>query len=108
MGVTLKKISPVIEDLRGVCVWIMPDGSVLGDDEGNILSLGGELYNLVVEGKMREAAIYWAGLEAGLGEPKWIAGARQVTDEERSEQEDRLQAGLVPDEIDEARQVLRR
>lgn len=106
MGVKLKGIRPVYETSYGVCVWVMPDGAVLGDEDGNFLSLSGELHDPLVEIKLRKAAVYWCGEEAKLGNAKWIPGARQISDDEYDEQNDRLLRGVVPDPVDEARQAL--
>jgi len=108
MGVKLKSIRPVYENRRGVCVWMMPDNSVFGDEEGNFLSMEGNLNDPVVEIKMQKAAVYWGGEEALLGHAKWIPGSRQVSEGEHDEHTERLLNGRVPDPIDEARQVLLR
>lgn len=107
MGVKLKGIQPVYEDTDGVCIWVMPDGSVLGDEDGNFLSLSGSLHDPLVEIKLRKAAIYWCGEEAKLGNAKWIPGARKITDDEYDEQTHRLLNGKIPDPVDEARQAMR-
>lgn len=99
----LKRATPVIEDDFGVCLWRMPDGSVLGDDEGRFLSLNGSLDNPIIEEKMRTAAIYWLGEEAMLGEPFWMPGSRQVTDNEADDQMENLVDGKVPDEVQHMR-----
>lgn len=105
MGFNLKRVVPVYEDNRGVCVWQMPDGSVFGDDDGNILSLEGEVYDPVVEIKMRKAAIYWGGEEAKAGRSKWLRGTRKISDEEYELQNERLLEGHIPDPADEAGQI---
>lgn len=107
MGVKLKKITPVQEHRTGVCVWLMPDGSYLGDGDGNFLSLSGEINDFIVEAKMQQAAVYWLGEVAKTGKPRWMAGARQVTDGELDEQNERLLEGYIPDEVDSARQLVR-
>lgn len=106
MGVKLKGIRPVYETIYGVCVWVMPDGAVLGDEEGNFLSISGKLNDMFVEKRLRDSAIYWCGEEAKLGHAKWIPGARKISDDEYDEQNDRLLRGVVPDPVDEARQAL--
>lgn len=95
----LKRATPIIEDDFGVCVWRMPDGAVLGDDEGRFLSLPGQLDDPVVEEKMKNAAIYWLGDEALEGEPMWLPGSRQISDGEAEDQMDNLLSGKVPDEV---------
>src|SRR4030042_1474181 len=49
----LKKVTPVVEDTIGVCLWVMPDGSTLGDEDGRMLSLQGNLNDLRREKIMR-------------------------------------------------------
>jgi hypothetical protein len=104
----LKKVTPVVEDTTGVCVWVMPDGTILGDGDGRILSLQGALNDLRVEKKMQDAAKYWAGESAVLGKCTWVPGARQVTDAEAEDQRERFEAGEIPDLADSARQLERR
>lgn len=56
---------------------------------------------------MQQAAIYWLGEVAKTGKPRWMAGARQVTEGELDEQNERLLEGYIPDEVDSARQLVR-
>jgi len=99
MPMRLKKATPVIEDDFGVCLWQMPDGAVLGDEEGRFLSLNGELNNPIVEQKMRNAALHYLGEEALLGRAIWMPGSRQVSDSEAEDQMSNLIDGKVPDEV---------
>jgi hypothetical protein len=104
----LKKVTPVVEDTIGVCVWVMPDGTMLGDEDGRILSLQGKLHDIRIEKKMQDAAKYWAGESAVLGKSIWVPGARQVTDSEAEDQKERFEQGEIPDLADSARQLERR
>jgi hypothetical protein len=99
----LKKVTPVFEDDWGVCLWQMTDGSFLGDDDGNFLSLAGYVNDLRIEKKMQDAAIEWVGDSAELGQAVWIPGARQVSDEEHKEQTERFERGEIPDLAESAR-----
>lgn len=101
----LKRIRPVFDDKDGVCVWVMADGQWLGDGDGNILSLAGEVNDLRIEKKMQDAAIYWAGESAALGRAVWIPGARQVSDEEYQDQKDRFAEGKIPDVAESVRRM---
>jgi hypothetical protein len=83
----------------------MPDGSYFGAD-GKYLSLEGVMGDSRVEHKMRKAAYYWIGEE--IGKPAWISGARKVTDMEYDDQNERFLDGKIPDEYDEAQQLIRR
>jgi len=100
-----KRTIAVPESSYGVCLWQMPDGSYFGAD-GKYLSLEGVMGDSRVEFKMRQSAYYWLGEE--IGKPVWISGARKVTDDEYDDQSARLRDGLIPDEYDAARQMLRR
>lgn len=104
MPMRLKRATPIIEDDFGVCLWRMPDGAVLGDEEGRFLSLNGRIDDPVVESKMKNAAIHWLGEEAILGEPLWMPGSRQISDGEAEDQMENLIDGKVPDEIQHMKQ----
>lgn len=95
----------VPESAYGVCVWRLPNGSFVGDSDGNYLSLEGVRGDQRVERKMRDAAKYWLGSD--IGEPFWVEG-RKVTDDEYDDQSERLRDGKIPDPIDEARQIMNR
>jgi len=90
-----------IEDERqtGVYVWLMPNGSIVQDDEGHILSLPAR------KGDVRRANImidYVRGNhpEALEGRPVWVSN-RQVTDDEYDHQFQRAAFGLTPDPLDD-------
>ncbi len=96
----LKRATPVIEDDFGVCLWQMPDGAVLGDEEGRFLSMAGQLNCPIVESKMKKSAIYWLGEEALLGKPMWMPGSRKISDSEYEDQMENLLSGKTPDEVE--------
>lgn len=100
----LKRATPIIEDDFGVCLWRMPDGAVLGDEEGRFLSMTGMLDDPIVEAKMKKSAVYWIGDEALLGEPFWVPGSRQISDSEADDQMENLMSGKVPDEVQSMKQ----
>jgi hypothetical protein len=104
----LKNVSTVCEDTFGVCLWVMPDGSTLGDEEGRMLSLQGNINDLRIEKKMQDAAKYWAGESALLGKATWIPGARKVSDAEAEDQRERFEQGEIPDLADSVRQLGRK
>jgi hypothetical protein len=87
----------------GVCVWQV-DGGFLSDGEG-YLSMEGKLFDPLVEDKMRAAAAYW--LQSSQGQPVWLPDARKISSMEHDDQMARLLDGKIPDEVDEARQILR-
>lgn len=108
MGKRLKNAQVIIEDSIGVCLWRMPDGTYLGDDDGHFLSATGYLDDIIIEGKMRDAARSYIGEEALLGEPIWMSGSRQISDSEADDEMERFLDGRIPDVVDAARQLERR
>lgn len=94
----------VPESAYGVCLWQLADKEYLSDGNG-FLSLEGIIGDRKIEEKMQKAAHYWLG--RAIGQPFWISGARQVTEEEYEEQLDRLKAGKIPDPVEEIRLKMR-
>ena len=88
----------IIEEVNyGLYLWQMPDGSLVQDDEGNYMNIA------AIKGDIRKInALKDFARAHGLGEgkPIWFSGHRQVTAEEYEEQKQRLEWGLVPDELD--------
>lgn len=108
MSKNLKSIDIVVEDLRGICVWMMDDESILGDDEGRYLCVEGDLYSPILEAKMRDAAVHLIGSEALLGDPFWIPGSRKITDNESDDHMERMIDGYIPDPVDSVKQLQRK
>jgi hypothetical protein len=108
MSKKLKKIDFVVEDLRGVCLWEMPDGTLIGDGDGRFLSLEGDLNSPIIESKMRDAAVGYVGMPALDGEPMWIPGSRKITDNEADDHTERFIDGYIPDPVDSVKQLARR
>ena len=94
----------VVETNLGLYVWLMPNGKIMGDDEGNYLNIPSEkddqakIANIT---RVAHAILKSNGFPAE-GAPIFQPGRRQVTDEEFEEQKARLKSGLVPDEYDVA------
>lgn len=91
------KTSIVEESIFGVYVWLTPDGKRIMDSDGNTLciqSIKGDRERIE---KLRAAAKD-CGIDGGL--PYFLSGARQVTDEEYEYQKQRMEWGLIPDELD--------
>lgn len=84
-------------DRFGVYLWEMPDGRYVGDDEGNFLSISAEYGDLNRISQLAQAARYHGINE---GKPRFFPGHRKVTDQEYFEQQQRLEAGLIPDDHD--------
>jgi len=81
----------------GIYVWEMPGGKWIGDDDGNFLSVTSKKGNKTkIDALAREVRSY--GINEGS--PKFLAGSRKISDEEREEQEMRLRWGLTPDPLD--------
>ena len=85
----------VIEEVDyGLYVWEMPDGTVVGDDQGNFLNVAAFKGDSV---KMNMLVNEVRSFGITEGRPRWLSGHRRVTDEEYEEQQQRLRWGLVPD-----------
>lgn len=78
---------------RGVYLWELPDGTFLGDDEGNYLSIDAWVGDLDAIAKLRAAANYWGFPH---GKPKFWPGRSKVT---QSEYEDQMAAFVEGEEI---------
>lgn len=101
MALEKKRALVVPESTKGVCIWKFSNGYV-ADNDNNYLSLEGVIGDTRVEERMREAVRSYLGDEIAIqGEPKWISGARKITDSEYEDQMDRLQSGKIPDEVEE-------
>jgi hypothetical protein len=88
----------VVEEVTyGLYLWQMPDGGLVCDEDKNYLNVA------AIKGDIRKinalkAAAKTLGLEEG--KPIWFSGHRQITDDEYEEQKQRLEWGLIPDELD--------
>ena len=93
----------VIDEAKyGLYVWIIPDGRVVGDDDGNILNvpaLRGDRSKI----QMLTDAVRHYGINEGSAQ--FWAGNHRVTDEEFEEQKARLKFGLIPDPDDIPAQI---
>lgn len=92
------KVKVVEESLKGVYLWQTVDGAVVTDEDGNYLSIQSFKGDEKRIEELREAARQY-GVEDG-GKPLWMSGYRHVTEEEYEYQMQRLQLGLIPDELD--------
>lgn len=81
----------------GIYVWQLRSGKVLTDDSGNALSIdsmrGDESRVALLRNEAR-----WLGFPDG--QPLFYANVRKVSDEEYSEQIDRMGQGYIPSETD--------
>lgn len=86
----------------GICLWKLPDGSYIMDNQGNYLVAGPtKMYTASIEHKMISAA---RSLGITEGQPFWLPGFRKITDSEWEDQMERLLDGKVPDAADVYRQ----
>lgn len=81
----------------GVYVWEMPDKKIVGDDQGNFLSVAGMSGDFSKMALLKRAVAEFGITE---GEPRFLSGHRKVSDEEYAEQKARFEEGLVPDQYD--------
>jgi len=91
------KVQQVEEVSYGLYLWQMPNGSVVTDEEGNYLNVAAMKGDVRKINALRQAAKSY-GLEEG--KPVWFSGHRQISDEEYYQQKERLDWGLIPDELD--------
>lgn len=77
----------------GVYFWRLPDGHLLKDEEGRMLSIDAVKGDVGKILELQKAAAYYGFPE---GEPWFYAGIKKVTDEQYAEQLDRLKQGLIP------------
>lgn len=99
----------VPESAMGVCLWEMPEesygGGFLAEERGVFLCIEGVVGDREIEINIEKAARYWldANADEYVGQPHWIRGARQVTNNEYDDQMDRLVNGQIPDWEEAAR-----
>jgi hypothetical protein len=93
------KVSIVEEPFSnyGIYVWQLRSGKVLTDDHGNALSIDSMKDDESRIALLRNEA-RWLGFPDG--QPLFYANVRKVSDEEYSEQIDRMQQGYIPSETD--------
>ena len=91
------KITQVEEVNYGLYLWEMPNGAVVTDDEGNYLNVAAMKGDVRKINHLRQAAKS-LGLEEG--KPIWFSGHRQITNDEYTQQRERMEWGLIPDELD--------
>lgn len=77
----------------GIYVWKKANGKWFTDGQGNILNIPSHRDDIAQLAKLRAAAAHYGEPD---GSPVFFAGLNRVTDEEYSEQLDRMQNGLIP------------
>ena len=90
-------VTEIDEVNYGLYLWEMPGGALVMDEEGNYLNIAAMKGDIVRIKRLKDAAKSY-GLEEG--KPVWFSAHRRVTDEEYELQRQRMEVGLVPDELD--------
>jgi len=81
----------------GLYVWKMDNGKIFKDQDGNTMNIPGRKHDLSGMAKITAAARYYGAPDGG---PYFMAGVRRVSEEEYSEQKQRLLEGYIPSETD--------
>ena len=77
----------------GIYVWKKANGKWFTDGNGNILNIPSMKGDLSKLAELKQAAAYYGEPD---GEPHFFAGLSRTTDEEYSEQKQRMAEGLIP------------
>jgi hypothetical protein len=79
----------------GIYTWQMPDGNILGDSQGNVLSVASRVGDIGNMSRIRE----YVEKELGIyeGKPRFLDGASQLTETENDTQVEQMLNGQVPD-----------
>jgi len=111
---------PVVKNVRrqviekkynwGLYVYKKANGKWFTDGEGNVLNIPAVRGDITKIAELKNAAMYYG--DAGDGQCIFVPGLTRVTDEEYSEQVDRMKQGLIPSlndlgAIDAAQKTLR-
>ena len=77
----------------GTYVWHKPNGKAFTDGEGNALSIESMRNDETRINQLKDAARYWGQAE---GKAVFYPNMRKISEEEHSEQLDRMSQGLLP------------
>lgn len=77
----------------GIYVWKKSNGKWFTDGQGNILNIPANRGDENQIQKLRDAAAYYGESD---GEPVFFGGMSRISEEEYSEQIDRMKQGLIP------------
>ena len=78
----------------GVYVWrCASNGKIFRDNDDNVLNIPSRQYDLEKMKVITEAAAHYGEPK---GEPVFVPGVQRATDEEHTEQMDRMRSGLLP------------
>jgi hypothetical protein len=79
--------------LFGTYVWMKPNGKPFMDSDKNVLSIEGIKDDKAKIKELAEAAKYWGQPD---GRAVFYPNMKKISDEEHSEQVDRMNQGLIP------------
>jgi hypothetical protein len=102
--ISKKTGKPIVNNVRrqiidkmydwGLYVYKKSDGKWFTDGEGNVLNIPSKKGDLGQIKKLKDAAIHNG--DDGAGECVFVPGLTRVSDEEYSEQVERMKQGLIP------------
>ena len=102
--ISQKTGKPIVQNVRrkvidkhydwGLYVYKKSNGKWFTDGEGNVLNIPSMKGDISQISKLKQAAMHYG--DEGDGEAVFVPGLTRVTDEEYSEQVDRLKNGLIP------------
>jgi len=78
----------------GLYVYKKSDGKWFTDGEGNVLNIESTRGDILQITKLKNAAKYYG--DDGEGEAVFVPGLTRISEEEHSEQLDRMKQGLIP------------
>lgn len=78
----------------GLYVYKKANGKWFTDGEGNVLNIPAMKNDIDKISELKKAAIHYG--DPGDGEAVFVSGLTRISDEEYSEQKDRLKEGLIP------------
>ena len=78
----------------GLYVYKKANGRWFTDGEGNVLNIPAMRGDVSKISELKKAAIHYG--DDGLGEAVFVAGLTRISDEEYSEQMERMKEGLIP------------
>lgn len=81
----------------GIYVWKLPSGKYFTDNDGNALNIESMRNDPAKIKELTEAAAYYGQAE---GSAEFFSNVRKISDEEHSEQLDRMKQGLIPSQND--------
>jgi hypothetical protein len=102
--ISQKTGKPIVNNVRrkvidkhydwGLYVYKKSNGKWFTDGEGNVLNIPSMKGDIAQIAKLKEAAIYHG--DPGDGNAIFVPGLTRISDEEYSEQLDRMKNGLIP------------